>query len=183
MPLPTSGVISFGNFETEFAGSGVTQPIGMGQMYRNTGPYVEDIIIQTGTTEVITYTGDWDPPEINGVEQYYQNGPLSVGDPFFYYWSIYVNDLGFVIPSQSELIWNGQLITQASGPFVRINGFEYDRGIEYSRSGSSDYYVYYSVRRRPYILTPEPVYTNLNGDVPTAGVIRMSNMRGARDSI
>lgn len=178
MPLPTSGIISFGDFETEFNS---TQPLSMGQMYRNTGPYVEDIIVQTGTEITYTY-GDWDPSS-----GYFESGPLSSGGAL-YYWRLYVDSAGEISFIGSNLVWNSVTILSSSNSTIRApDGFQYEAGPAYftdyvSGDFSGNYYVYRGVRRRPYTENTNPVFTNLNGNVPEFGLIRMSNLRGARDS-
>ena len=178
MPLPTNGVISFGDFLTEFDGSGITSPISFGQMYRNTGPYVEDLIIQDGTNTVVT-VGPWDP-----LDQYYSIGPLTSGGTS-YYWAISFDSNGNAQNSGSNIVWNGTVIAQSTGASIVVSGFQYDRGPEYDNTFSGagvSYTAYYGVRRRTFTGTQVPNFVNVNQNVPESGRIRMLLMYGAQDA-
>lgn len=179
MPLPNSGTITFSDFQTEFSGSGISTPISFSQMYRNTGPYVEDIIIQTGTETSFSY-GLW--------SAYQYAGPLSLGSPNKTYWSMaYRAPLYDPSPFDPEsiLIWEGTTISFGSAILsFNFNGYQYQAGPEQFRDNQAngEFVVYRSLRRRTYDEIITPVFENLNGDVPTSGTIRMSNMYGARDA-
>ena len=158
MALQTSGVIDFGQLQSEFGGS---NPIGINEYYRG-GSYVPSTIGGPA--------GSWGS---------------YITPTTTYRWQVLWSGSSLV---SLQLKWNGTTVysttTQSNANLTQFNGvssYDYGRGTLYSTSGGNKgdplTTKLYKIRRR----TTASSQT-VNASIPTSGIISMNNMYGGRNT-
>ena len=158
MALQTSGVIDFGQLQSEFGGS---NPIGINEYYRG-GSYVPSTIGGPA--------GSWGS---------------YITPTTTYRWQVLWSGSSLL---SVQLKWNGTTVysttTQSNAnltQFSGVSGYDYGRGTLYSTSGGNKNDPFttklYKIRRR----TTASSQT-VNASIPTSGTISMNNMYGGRNT-
>ena len=158
MALQTSGVIDFGQLQSEFGGS---NPIGINEYYRG-GSYVPSTIGGPA--------GSWGS---------------YISPTTTYRWQVLWSGSSLL---SVQLKWNGTTVysttTQSNAnltQFSGVSGYDYGRGTLYSTSGGNKENPLttklYKIRRRT-TATSQTV----NASIPTSGTISMNNMYGGRNT-
>tara|TARA_B110000208_G_scaffold169281_1_gene210023 strand:+ start:148 stop:624 length:477 start_codon:yes stop_codon:yes gene_type:complete len=158
MALQTSGVIDFGQLQSEFGGS---NPIGINEYYRG-GSYVPSTIGGPA--------GSWGS---------------YISPTTTYRWQVLWSGSSLL---SVQLKWNGTTVysttTQSNAnltQFSGVSGYDYGRGTLYSTSGGNKNDPFttklYKIRRR----TTASSQT-VNASIPTSGTISMNQFYGGRNT-
>ena len=158
MALQTSGVIDFGQLQSEFGGS---NPIGINEYYRG-GSYVPSTIGGPA--------GSWGS---------------YITPTTTYRWQVLWSGSSLL---SVQLKWNGTTVysttTQSNAnltQFSGVSGYDYGRGTLYSTSGGSKHDPFttklYKIRRR----TSASSQT-VNTGIPASGTISMNQFYGGRNT-
>ena len=158
MALQTSGVIDFGQLQSEFGGS---NPIGINEYYRG-GSYVPSTIGGPA--------GSWGS---------------YISPTTTYRWQVLWSGSSLL---SVQLKWNGTTVysttTQSNAnltQFSGVSGYDYGRGTLYSTSGGSKHDPFttklYKIRRRTSVSSQ-----TVNTGIPASGTISMNQFYGGRNT-